>query len=64
MLRLPEELDQLEEELAGGSKNNSATNEVKQYLKDQNIDASEKLELPKELLEIASQAEKDGVSEK
>jgi small subunit ribosomal protein S1 len=52
------------EELAGGSKNNSATNEVKQYLKDQNIDASEKLELPKELLEIASQAEKDGVSEK
>ena len=52
------------EELAGRSKNNSATNEVKQYLKDQNIDASEKLELPKELLEIASQAEKDGVSEK
>ena len=52
------------EELAGGSKNNSANNEVKQYLKDQNIDSSEKLALPKELLEIASQAEKDGVSEK
>ena len=52
------------EELAGGSKNNSANNEVKQYLKDQNIDSSEKLDLPKELLEIASQAEKDGVSEK
>mgnify|MGYP001419715469 FL=1 len=52
------------EELAGGSKNNSANNEVKQYLKDQNIDSSEKLNLPKELLEIASQAEKDGVSEK
>ena len=51
-------------ELAGGSKNNSANNEVKQYLKDQNIDSSEKLDLPKELLEIASQAEKDGVSEK
>ena len=52
------------EELAGGSKNNSANNEVKQYLKDQNIDATEKLDLPKELLEIASQAEKDGVSDK
>ena len=52
------------EELAGGSKNNSANNEVKQYLKDQNIDSSEKLDLPKELLEIASQAEKDGVTEK
>ncbi len=52
------------EELAGRSKNNSANNEVKQYLKDQNIDASEKLDLPKELLEIASQAEQDGVSEK
>tara|TARA_B100001250_G_scaffold354822_1_gene328909 strand:+ start:683 stop:2590 length:1908 start_codon:yes stop_codon:yes gene_type:complete len=52
------------EELAGGSKNNSANNEVKQYLKDQNMDSSEKLDLPKELLEIASQAEKDGVSEK
>ena len=52
------------EELAGASKNNSANNEVKQYLKDQNIDSSEKLDLPKELLEIASQAEKDGVSEK
>ena len=52
------------EELAGRSKNNSANNEVKQYLKDQNIKASEKLDLPKELLEIASQAEQDGVSEK
>ena len=52
------------EELAGRSKNNSANNEVKQYLKDQNIEASEKLDLPKELIEIASQAEQDGVSEK
>ncbi len=52
------------EELAGRSKNNSANNEVKQYLKDQNIKASEKIDLPKELLEIASQAEKDGVAEK
>ena len=52
------------EELAGRSKNNSANNEVKQYLKDHNIAASEKLDLPKELLDIASQAEKDGVSEK
>ena len=52
------------EELAGRSKNNSANNEVKQYLKDQNVEASEKLDLPKELIEIASQAEQDGVSEK
>jgi small subunit ribosomal protein S1 len=52
------------EELAGRSRNNSANNEVKQYLKDQNVEASEKLDLPKELIEIASQAEQDGVSEK
>ena len=37
------------EELAGRSKNNSANNEVKQYLKDQNVEASEKLDLPKEI---------------
>jgi len=49
------------EELAGTGKTTSATDEVKQYLKNQDTDSSEKLELPQELLELASQAEKDGV---
>ena len=46
---------------AGTGKTTSATDEVKQYLKNQDTDSSEKLELPQELLELASQAEKDGV---
>jgi len=50
------------EELAGTSKSTSAADEVKQYLSNQNTDSSEKLELPQELLDIASQAEKDGVT--
>jgi small subunit ribosomal protein S1 len=49
------------EELAGTGKTTSATDEVKQYLKNQDTDSSEKLELPQELLKLASQAEKDGV---
>jgi small subunit ribosomal protein S1 len=49
------------EELAGTGKTTSATDEVKQYLKNQDTDSSGKLELPQELLELASQAEKDGV---
>jgi small subunit ribosomal protein S1 len=51
------------EELAGTGKSTSATDEVKQYLKNQETGSGEKLELPQELLDLASQAEKDGVSE-
>jgi hypothetical protein len=47
--------------LAGTAKTTSATDEVKHNLKNQDTDSSEKLELPQELLELASQAEKDGV---
>jgi hypothetical protein len=50
------------EELAGAGKRNSATDEVKQYLSNQKTNSGEKLELPQELLDIASQAEKDGVA--
>ena len=49
------------EELAGTAKSTSAADEVKQYLKNQDTDSSEKLDLPQELLDIASEAEKDGV---
>ena len=49
------------EELAGTSKSTSAADEVKQYLSNQNTETGGKLELPQELLDIASQAEKDGV---
>ena len=48
------------EELAGAGRRNSATDEVKQYLNNQKTNSGEKLELPQELLDIASQAEKDG----
>jgi small subunit ribosomal protein S1 len=51
------------EELAGSGKRSSATDEVKQYLSNQKTSTGEKLELPQELLNIASQAEKDGVSD-
>ena len=47
------------EELAGTTKRTSANDEVKQYLNNQEIDSGEKLELPQELLDIASQAEKE-----
>jgi small subunit ribosomal protein S1 len=49
------------EELAGAGRRKSATDEVKQYLSNQKTNSGEKLELPQELLDIASQAEKDGV---
>ena len=49
------------EELAGTVKSTSAADEVKQYLKNQDTDSGAKLDLPQELLELASQAEKDGV---
>ena len=48
------------EELAGIGKRTSATDEVKQYLSNQQTGTGEKLELPQELLDLASQAEKDG----
>ena len=48
------------EELAGRGKRTSATDEVKQYLSNQQTGTGEKLELPQELLDLASQAEKDG----
>jgi len=51
------------EELAGSGKRNSATDEVKQYLSNQKTNTGEKLELPQELLNIASQAEKDGIAD-
>ena len=51
------------EELAGTGKRTSATDEVKQYLKNQENTSGEKLELPQELLDLASQAEKDGGTE-
>lgn len=51
------------EELAGTSKTTSATDEVKHYLKNQDTDSGNKLELPQELLDMASQAEKDGVDD-
>jgi small subunit ribosomal protein S1 len=50
------------EELAGAGRRNSATDEVKQYLSNQKTNSGEKLELPQQLLDIASQAEKDGVT--
>ena len=49
------------EELAGAGNRITANDEVKQYLKNQNTDSGEKLILPQELIDIASQAEKDGI---
>ena len=51
------------EELAGMGKRTSAADEVKQYLSNQETDSGEKLELPQELLDLASHAEKDGVDD-
>ena len=51
------------EELAGTGNRTSANDEVKQYLTNQKTDSGEKLELPQELIDIASQAEKDGIEE-
>ena len=52
------------EELAGNVKRASANDEVKQYLNNQNTDFGEKLELPKELIDLASQVEGDFPSKK
>ena len=51
------------EELAGTGKRTTANDEVKQYLTNQKTDSGEKLELPQELIDIASQAEKDGIED-
>ena len=51
------------EELAGTGNRTSANDEVKQYLTNQKTDSGEKLELPQELIDIASQAEKDGIDD-
>ena len=51
------------EELAGTGNRTSANDEVKQYLTNQKTDSGEKLELPQELIDIASQAEKDGIED-
>ena len=51
------------EELAGMGKRTSAADEVKQYLSNQETDSGEKLELPQELLDLTSHAEKDGVDD-
>ena len=45
------------EELAGTVKRTSANDEVKQYLTNQNMDSGEKLDLPQELIDLASQVE-------
>ena len=52
------------EELAGNVKRASANDEVKQYLNNQNTDFGEKLELPQELIDLASQVEGDFPSKK
>ena len=49
------------EELAGTGNRANANDEVKEYLKKQQTNTGEKIELPQELLDLASQVEKDGV---
>ena len=49
------------EELAGTANRTSANDEVKQYLNNQRTESGEKLELPQELIDMARNAEKDGV---
>jgi len=51
------------EELAGTAKRTSANDEVKQFLNNQKLDSGEKLELPQELLELASEAEKEDLDD-
>ena len=51
------------EELAGTGNRTTANDEVKQYLTNQKTDSGEKLELPQELIDLASQAEKDGIED-
>ena len=47
------------EELAGGSNTQSASDEVKDYLKNQKIDTGGKIDIPQELLNNAKDAEKE-----
>ena len=47
------------EELAGGGSTQSATDEVKDYLKNQKTDTGGKIEIPQELLDNAKDAEKE-----
>ena len=47
------------EELAGSGNKKSAADEVKDYLKNQKIDTGGKIDIPKELLENAKDAEKE-----
>tara|TARA_B100000073_G_scaffold253827_1_gene213835 strand:+ start:675 stop:2579 length:1905 start_codon:yes stop_codon:yes gene_type:complete len=47
------------EELAGKGSTQSAADEVKDYLKNQNIETGGKIDIPKELLENAKDAEKE-----
>ena len=47
------------EELAGGASTKSATDEVKDYLKNQKTDTGVKIDIPQELLENAKDAEKE-----
>ena len=51
------------EELAGGS-TQSATDEVKDYLKNQKMETGGKIEIPQELLDNAKDAEKEDQPEK
>ena len=47
------------EELAGGGSTQTATDEVKDYLKNQKIETGGKLDIPQELLDNALEAEKE-----
>tara|TARA_Y100001970_G_scaffold90628_1_gene114320 strand:+ start:2184 stop:4082 length:1899 start_codon:yes stop_codon:yes gene_type:complete len=47
------------EELAGGGSTQSATDEVKDYLKNQKLETGGKIEIPQELLDNAKDAEKE-----
>ena len=52
------------EELTGSIKRASANDEVKQYLSNQKTDSGEKLELPQELIDLASQVEGESPEKK
>ena len=52
------------EELTGNIKRASANDEVKQYLSNQKTDSGEKLELPQELIDLASQVEGESPDKK
>ena len=47
------------EELAGGGNTQSATDEVKDYLKNQKMETGGKIEIPQELHDNAKDAEKE-----